>query len=60
MRLLHTTSNVFKEFYDTDIPSYSILSHRWRAEEVSFQDFDAGAKESSEGFIKIQLCCALA
>jgi hypothetical protein len=27
---------------------------------VSFQDFEAGAKESSEGLVKIQRCCALA
>jgi hypothetical protein len=60
MRLIHTTSGEFKEFFDSEIPPYSILSHRWGPDEVSFQDYEAGTKEFSEGHTKIRRCCALA
>ena len=60
MRLLHTTSGVFEEFFDTMIPRYSILSHRWGNDEVSLQDLEAGRKDSGEGSSKIRKCCALA
>ena len=38
MRLLHTRTLRFKEFYDDDIPKYAILSHRWGDDEVTFRD----------------------
>ncbi|KAK4692404.1 hypothetical protein P7C71_g4794, partial [Lecanoromycetidae sp. Uapishka_2] len=50
MRLIQTASLKFAEFFDSNIPLYAILSHRWTDKEVSFQDFE-GAKEE---FAKIQ------
>jgi Heterokaryon incompatibility protein (HET) len=38
MRLLHTTESRFGEFFDSDIPKYAILSHRWEDHEVSYQE----------------------
>jgi hypothetical protein len=41
MRLLHTTKLELQQFFDDKIPKYAILSHRWEAEEVSLQGFNA-------------------
>ncbi|KAK4556543.1 hypothetical protein LTR86_006114 [Recurvomyces mirabilis] len=38
MRLLNTTTLQFLESYKP--PKYAILSHRWRDEEVGYEDFD--------------------
>jgi hypothetical protein len=37
MRLLHTEELRFEEFFDTEIPPYGILSHRWGEKELSYQ-----------------------
>ena len=60
MRLLHTTTFRFDEFFDSKVPKYAILSHRWGNGEVTFQDFEIGKAESRPGFVKIQNCCSLA
>ena len=57
MRLLHTTRLEFEEFFDQQIPPYAILSHRWGADEVSYQDFLAGRKRDGTGDKKILACC---
>ncbi|KAH8894445.1 HET-domain-containing protein [Thozetella sp. PMI_491] len=60
MRLLNSKSLEMKEFLpDAMIYKYAILSHRWGAEEISFQDVtskhsDANAKK---GYKKLKLCC---
>jgi hypothetical protein len=53
---------VLKEFIDSDVPPYAILSHcRGSAEdEVSFRQFQAGENQMSSGFRKIKQCCRLA
>jgi hypothetical protein len=58
MRLLHTTELRFEEFFDDKIPVYAILSHRWDADEVSYQDFLAGRKKHTTGYAKIVACCS--
>jgi hypothetical protein len=35
MRLLNTDTPEFAEFYEPDVPSYAILSHRWEKDEVT-------------------------
>ena len=60
MRLLHTTMFRFEEFFDTKVPQYAILSHRWGEKEVTFQDFEISKKKASPGFLKIRNCCSLA
>jgi len=60
MWLLNTESLQLKEFYDSQVPPYAILSHRWGDNEVSFQEFQAGSKKNSEGHEKIANCCSLA
>jgi hypothetical protein len=57
MRLLHTTKFVFIEFFDDDIPTYCILSHRWGPYEVSYHEFLAGQKRNAQGFAKILGAC---
>jgi hypothetical protein len=37
-------------------PPYAILSHRWEAEEVTFQDMKNGSPSSKAGYKKIQFC----
>lgn len=74
MRLINTTSLKFGEFYDSDLPPYAILSHRWTGNEVSFQDYEGARNyflniklgtEELQGevtcdFSKINSCCSLA
>ena len=57
MRLLNVNTYKVKEFVGDQIPPYSILSHRWGAEEVSFKDFRAGRMQESAGYLKIMDCC---
>ena len=62
MRLLHTVNLTLHEFIDTQLPAegYSILSHRWRDNEVSYQDFVRGQKRIGEGWAKIVSFCKFA
>jgi hypothetical protein len=47
---------VFREPTSGDVPSYTILSHTWGKEEVSFQDMEAGTARSKAGWRKIEFC----
>ena len=60
MRLLNTRTFRFQEFFDSQIPQYAILSHRWGDEEVTFQDFQTEKEQESQGYGKIKQCCGLA
>ena len=60
MRLLHTKLLEFEEFFDSQIPRYAILSHRWAKKEVTFQNFELGRQQVWPGFVKIRNCCAVA
>ena len=46
-----------ENFFDSEIPAYAILSHRWGDDEVSYQDFLAGKKKGGAGYAKILACC---
>ena len=58
MRLLHTTSLLFEEFFDSDIPHYAILSHRWEGKEVAFHEFEAAKERDGPEFSKIKEFCS--
>lgn len=60
MRLLNTKTLHFQEFYDSNIPPYAILSHRWDAVEVTFQDFKSAKSFHGTKFEKIRRCCSFA
>ncbi|MCJ1367563.1 hypothetical protein MMC16_006697 [Acarospora aff. strigata] len=60
MRLLHTKHLEFQEFFDSEIPEYAILSHRWGAKEASFQEFHDSKDKSEAHFSKIKAFCSLA
>ncbi|KIY00461.1 uncharacterized protein Z520_04146 [Fonsecaea multimorphosa CBS 102226] len=65
MRLLNTKKFVIESFPSParpEIPDYVILSHRWRDQEITFEDFrEAGGNLDKlkviEGFDKILNCC---
>jgi hypothetical protein len=44
------------EFFESDIPKYAILSHRWEAEEVTFEDLQNGTGTKKAGYEKIRFC----
>jgi hypothetical protein len=59
MRLLQYNNDgdlSLTEFFESDIPKYAILSHRWGAEEVTFKDLMDGTSKSKAGYGKIQFC----
>ena len=62
MRLLHTTSLVLHEFFDSQIPEYAILSHRWGKNETTYKEMRKGplAAPSGPGLDKIIEFCRLA
>ena len=57
MRLLHAKTLKFREFFDTNIPPYAILSHTWEEEEVSLQDMQSKVPTRKRGLTKIKACC---
>lgn len=58
MRLLHTETLEFKEFFNP--PEYAILSHRWGADEVTYEQYLGGKNLKGRGYEKIVDCCKLA
>jgi hypothetical protein len=59
MRLLQYNNDgdfSLTEFFESDIPQYAILSHRWGAEEVTFKDLADGTSKSKAGYGKILFC----
>lgn len=59
MHLLQYTDNgdfSLTEFFESDIPKYAILSHRWGAEEVIFADLINSTGKSKAGYSKIRFC----
>jgi hypothetical protein len=63
MRLLKFNNdgefNLTQDIID-DIPRYTILSHTWGAEEVTFRDMIDGTGESKAGYDKIRFCAEMA
>jgi heterokaryon incompatibility protein (HET) len=57
MRLLNTSSLEFAEFLGDNMPQYAILSHRWEAEEVTYQDMQQSRGPQMKGYSKITNCC---
>ena len=66
MRLLNTQTLEFEEFFEFNVPTYLILSHRWEGKETSFQVFEASKHNTfhpayaSTGITKIRTFCNLA
>ncbi|PMD18466.1 hypothetical protein NA56DRAFT_527872, partial [Hyaloscypha hepaticicola] len=61
MRLLDTKTLEFREFYQSQLPEYAILSHTWRhGEEVSFQEMSSKDRELKKVFAKIKKTCKVA
>jgi hypothetical protein len=60
MRLINTETLELQEFFDSDIPPYAILSHRWEHDEVSYQDLLEGKKKGGAKYKKIRKFCAVA
>lgn len=54
MRLLHTTTLTFKEFYPPVIPKYAIASHRWRGgDEALLSDVQEKKNTHTSGYQKV-------
>lgn len=60
MRLLNLYDLAFEEFYDDQIPSYAILSHRWGHHEVTHKDFLKKRTTDGPGYDKILDFCEFA
>ena len=60
MRLLHTTTLEFEEFFDSNIPPYAILSHCWGSKEVTFKEMRKRTAPPGPGLAKIQKFCQMA
>ena len=60
MRLLEQTPageiRLTRDFPDDSIPKYTILSHTWENEEVTFKDLTDGTGKNKLGYTKIQFC----
>lgn len=61
MYLLDATTFALGYFSEPNIPDYAILSHRWDAVEVSFDDIkNKKDVQKHPSFSKIRGCCAQA
>ena len=65
MRLLHSTEWRFEDFFDSYVPPYAILSHRWGKDEILYQELLLSIRESKTSgslslsgnrFFKIEQC----
>ncbi|KAF2167690.1 hypothetical protein M409DRAFT_65820 [Zasmidium cellare ATCC 36951] len=59
MRLLNTSTLEFRSFADNDRPPYAIASHRWRADESTFKDFQQKRNVLTAGHTKVLGFCQL-
>jgi hypothetical protein len=57
MRLLNTRSLEFVESFPDGVPKYAILSHRWEAGEVSYEEIHTRAARKKPGYAKIRNFC---
>ena len=57
MRLLHSRTLELKEFFDSYVPPYAILSHTWENDEVTLQDMQGPNAARKAGYVKIVRCC---
>jgi hypothetical protein len=60
MRLIHTSSFNQSAFFGDTIPRYTVLSHTWGSEEVTFQDYsalDLYNEGALRGYLKIRYLC---
>jgi hypothetical protein len=60
MRLLKTDTIELHEYFDSQIPPYAILSHRWEDGEVTLQKLQSREGPQMPGYQKIVKCCAQA
>ena len=67
MRLLNTKTYELHEFFDSQVPSYVILFHRWGEAELSYQqyrvcaqDYRKKGKAAGSGHRKIIKACDFA
>ncbi|KAI4269161.1 MAG: hypothetical protein LQ337_007451 [Flavoplaca oasis] len=60
MRLLNAETLRFSEFFDSDVPVYAILSHRWGPREISFKEVRNRTAPPGPALRKIERCCQLA
>ncbi|KAH7398127.1 heterokaryon incompatibility protein-domain-containing protein [Cadophora sp. MPI-SDFR-AT-0126] len=59
MRLLYYNSDgdfSLTEFFESNIPKYAILSHRWGAKEVTLADLTDGTRKKMACYGKVQFC----
>ncbi|KAM7184619.1 Heterokaryon incompatibility protein (HET) domain containing protein [Naviculisporaceae sp. PSN 640] len=62
MRLINTSTLALKEFFDSEVPNYAILSHTWDDDEVSLHEMEQQLPSlaSRRGHQKIKQACRLA
>jgi hypothetical protein len=58
--LLNTETLALEEFIGNNIPPYAILSHRWEAKEITFQDLHFARGVTGALGTKINGCCSQA
>lgn len=62
MRLINTETLELHEFFESQVPSYAILSHTWDKEEITFQEMVSISPSTmvKAGYKKIQDTCKMA
>lgn len=62
MKLLNCTTLRIEEFFGSSVPrSYAILSHRWEADEVTYQEVDnPQGLDQKAGWAKVREACRVA
>lgn len=60
MWLIDSVSFLLKEFNESQLPPYAVLSHTWGKEEVSFAELRARDLVGGVGWEKVRETCRLA
>jgi hypothetical protein len=60
MRFINANTLELEGFSEREVPLYTILSHAWGSDEVSFQDMQDVSRTSKIGYEKISKCCEIA
>lgn len=61
MKLLNCTTLRIEEFFGPSVPPYAILSHRWEAGEVTYQEvMNLQGLDQKAGWVKVREACRVA
>lgn len=61
MRLINIQTKELEEFFESEIPAYAIISHRWSHDELTFKEvYKKRVDPNKQGYKKLLKACEIA